>query len=162
MLLLKVKLPWLVLRTCVVHRVIPLQHCYTFPSSCHASFQSCCNSVWLHLGPQRCSVLLVLLHRYGTSVGHGHPPLDGYVWAPCCPPSLAAGLCNCDQESCVHGLGLFGHCHSWSCVLIDLLIGHSVRPHDQSLLGTRVQQPIALSRRIGCNLLTCCVAVGSI
>ena len=28
-------------------------------------------------------------------------------------------LRDCDQEPCVYGLGLFGHWHSWSCVLID-------------------------------------------
>ena len=28
-------------------------------------------------------------------------------------------LCDCDQEPYVYGLGLFGHWHSWSCVLTD-------------------------------------------
>jgi len=28
-----------------------------------------------------------------------------------------------DQEPCVYGLGLFGHWHSWSCVLIDGFTG---------------------------------------
>ena len=29
------------------------------------------------------------------------------------------GFVICDQEPCVCGLGLFGHWHCWSCVLID-------------------------------------------
>ena len=34
------------------------------------------------------------------------------------PPSVV-WLRDCDQEPCVCGLGLFGHWHCWSCVLID-------------------------------------------
>ena len=35
------------------------------------------------------------------------------------PPSVV-WLRDCDQEPCVCGLGLFGHWHCWSCVLIDI------------------------------------------
>ena len=38
------------------------------------------------------------------------------------PPSVV-WLRDCDQEPCVCGLGLFGHWHCWSCVLIDLGFG---------------------------------------
>ena len=34
------------------------------------------------------------------------------------PPSVVC-LCDCDQEPCVYGLGLFGHWQSWPCLLFD-------------------------------------------
>jgi len=34
------------------------------------------------------------------------------------PPSVV-WLCDCDQEPCVDGLGLFGRWHNLSCVLTD-------------------------------------------
>ena len=34
-------------------------------------------------------------------------------------PSSVVSLRGCDKESCVYDLNLLGHCHSWSCVLID-------------------------------------------
>jgi len=36
-----------------------------------------------------------------------------------CMVRLFVWLRDCDQEPCVYGLGVFGHWHSWSCVLID-------------------------------------------
>ena len=55
------------------------------------------------------------------------------VWTS--PPSVV-WLRDCDQEPCVVGLGLFGHWHSWSCVLIDFIecrstchCEHSVKAH---------------------------------
>ena len=36
------------------------------------------------------------------------------------PPSVV-WLLDCDQEPSVYGLGLFGHWHSWSCALVDLI-----------------------------------------
>ena len=47
----------------------------------------------------------------GLSSCAGKPTIDSVVW-----------LRDCDQEPCVYGLGLFGHWHSWSCVLIESLI----------------------------------------
>ena len=32
------------------------------------------------------------------------------------------GFVICDQEPCVCGLGLFGHWHCWSCVLIEVTL----------------------------------------
>jgi len=39
--------------------------------------------------------------------------------------SDCASSVDCDQEPCIDGLGLFGHSHSWSCVLLDCWIGYS-------------------------------------
>ena len=66
-------------------------------------------------------------------------------------PPLVVWLRDYDQEPCVYGLGLFGHWHSWSCVLIgsgvqELGLGVGMRhylqhytPHPQCVgdLGTR-------------------------
>ena len=42
---------------------------------------------------------------------------------------------DCDQEPCVYGLGLFGHWHSLSCVLIV-----SEHPYGPGRYGTRSSQ----------------------
>ena len=47
--------------------------------------------------------------------------------SPSTNPPWILWLRACDQELCVYGLGLFGHWHSWSCVLIDYFIGGIIR-----------------------------------